>query len=65
MKAKPEWVQTSQEWLAYTIDPVADDSAQVNIRWEKISVPFTVKVPDVAGDHYDETESYRGRSQTR
>lgn len=48
VKAKPEWLQTSQEWLTYTIDPVGDDSAQVNIRWEKISVPFTVKVPDVA-----------------
>jgi hypothetical protein len=48
VKAKPEWAETSQEWLAYTIDPVDDDSAKVNIRWEKISVPFTVKVPDVA-----------------
>ncbi|HEX6284785.1 MAG TPA: DUF2911 domain-containing protein [Pyrinomonadaceae bacterium] len=48
VKTKPEWVQTNQEWLAYTIDPVTDDSAQVNIRWEKVSVPFTVKVPDVA-----------------
>jgi len=48
VKAKPESLQTSQEWLSFTIDPVTDDSAQVNIRWEKISVPFTVKVPDVA-----------------
>jgi hypothetical protein len=48
VKAKPEWVQTSQEWLSYSIDPVTDDSAQVNIRWEKVSVPFIVKVPDVA-----------------
>ena len=48
VKAKPEWVQTNQEYLAYTIDPVGEDSAQVNIRWEKISVPFTVRVPDVA-----------------
>jgi len=47
VKAKPEWVQTNQEWLSYTFDPVTDDSAQVNIRWEKISVPFTIKVPDV------------------
>lgn len=47
VKAKPESLQTSQEYLAYTIDPVADDAAQVNIRWEKLSVPFTVKVPDV------------------
>ena len=49
VKAKPQWLNESQEWLTYSIDPVGDDAAQVNIRWEKISVPFTVKVPDVAG----------------
>jgi len=49
VKAKPMTVSENQEWLAFTFDPVSDDSAQVNIRWEKISVPFTVKVPDVAG----------------
>ena len=48
VKAKPQWVNENQEWLAFDIDPVGEDSAQVNIRWEKISVPFTVKVPDVA-----------------
>jgi hypothetical protein len=48
VKAKPAWVNENQEWLAFTFDPVTEDSAQVNIRWEKISVPFTVKVPDVA-----------------
>src|SRR4026208_2562465 len=48
VKAKPQWVNTSEEWLTYSVDPVGEDSAQVNIRWEKISVPFTVKVPDVA-----------------
>jgi hypothetical protein len=48
VKAKPQWVNTSEEWLSYSFDPVGEDSAQVNIRWEKISVPFTVKVPDVA-----------------
>lgn len=47
VKVKPEWLQTSEEWLSYSFDPVTDDSAQVNIRWEKISVPFTIKVPDV------------------
>ena len=47
VKAKPQTVAENEEWLAFTIDPVADDTAQVNIRWEKISVPFTVKVPDV------------------
>ena len=48
VKAKPQSVNDSQEWLTYSFDPVAEDSAQVNIRWEKISVPFTVKVADVA-----------------
>src|SRR5690349_10988808 len=48
VKAKPQWVNDKQEWLTFNIDPVNDDSAQVNIRWEKVSVPFTVKVPDVA-----------------
>jgi hypothetical protein len=47
VKAKPQWLETNEENLSYTFDPVTDDSAQVNIRWEKISVPFTVKVPDV------------------
>ncbi|HET7113702.1 MAG TPA: DUF2911 domain-containing protein, partial [Pyrinomonadaceae bacterium] len=47
VKAKPQWVNDNQEWLAFSFDPVGEDSAQVNIRWEKISVPFTVKVPDV------------------
>jgi len=47
VKAKPQWMNTSEEYLSYSFDPVSDDSAQVNIRWEKISVPFTVKVPDV------------------
>ena len=48
VKAKPQWLNNSQEWLEYSFDPVTEDSAQVNIRWEKINVPFTVKVADVA-----------------
>lgn len=48
VKAKPQWVNESQELLEYTFDPVTNDSAQVNIRWEKISVPFTIKIADVA-----------------
>src|SRR6476661_5607292 len=47
VKAKPQWMNTSEEYLSYSFDPVTEDSAQVNIRWEKISVPFTVKVADV------------------
>lgn len=47
VKVKPETVNDNQEWLAYSFDPVTDNSAQVNIRWEKIRVPFKVEVPDV------------------
>lgn len=47
VKTKPEWVNDHQEWLMYSFDPVTDNSAQVNIRWEKLRVPFTVVVPDV------------------
>ena len=47
VRTKPEWVSDSQEWLMYSFDPVTDNSAQVNIRWEKVKVPFTVVVPDV------------------
>src|SRR5919205_2883787 len=47
VKAKPETVAENQEWLLYTFDPVTDNSAQVNIRWEKLRVPFTVEVKDV------------------
>ena len=48
VKVKPQTMNDNQEWLEYSFDPVTEDSAQVNIRWEKISVPFTVKVADVA-----------------
>jgi hypothetical protein len=47
VKVKPEWVNDNKEWLEYWIDPVNDNSAQVNIRWEKVRVPFTVEVKDV------------------
>jgi hypothetical protein len=47
VKAKPEWVAENQEWLLYSIPLVTPTSAQVNIRWEKVNVPFTVEVPNV------------------
>ena len=46
VKTKPE-TAANQEWLLYTIDPLGPESARVNIRWEKISVPFTVEVKNV------------------
>lgn len=47
VKTKPQMVSESQEWLMYSFDPLTDNSAQVNIRWEKVRVPFTVEVKDV------------------
>src|SRR3954465_1524400 len=47
VKAKPQTAADSQEWLLYTFDPVTENSAQVNIRWERLRVPFTVEVKDV------------------
>jgi hypothetical protein len=47
VKAKPQMASDNQEWLMYSFDPVTENSAQVNIRWEKTRVPFTVEVKDV------------------
>ncbi len=47
VKTKPQPAPASQEWLTYEIEPAGESSAKVNIRWEKIVVPFTVEVKDV------------------
>ena len=47
VKTKPQMVSENQEFLEYSFDPITDNSAQVNIRWEKMRVPFTVEVKDV------------------
>lgn len=47
VKTKPLWVTDSKELLSFNFDPVTDNSATVNLRWEKIRVPFTVEVKDV------------------
>jgi hypothetical protein len=47
VKAKPAATSDNQELLLYTFDPVTPNSATVNLRWEKVSVPFTVEVKDV------------------
>jgi hypothetical protein len=46
VKTKPQMVSDNQEWLTYSFDPVADSSATVNLRWEKVRVPFTVQIKD-------------------
>jgi hypothetical protein len=47
VKAKPQIIADSQERLAFGIEPVTDNTAQINLRWEKVRVPFTVEVKDV------------------
>src|SRR5262249_5117980 len=47
VKTKPQTVDDNQEWLIYTFDPVTENTATVNIRWEKTRVPFTVVIKDV------------------
>jgi hypothetical protein len=47
VKAKPETAADNQEWLTYEIPEVGASSARVNIRWERLRVPFTVEVPNV------------------
>ena len=49
VKVKPQWINDNQEWLVYSFDPVTDNTAQVNIRWERVVVHFTVEVKDVRG----------------
>lgn len=47
VKAKPQWVGETQEWLQYSIPAVTANTATVLIRWEKVAVPFSVEVPNV------------------
>ena len=44
VKTKPQWAADNQELLEYSIDPITENSATVNIRWEKARVPFTISV---------------------
>src|SRR5205085_8025874 len=47
VKTKPQMASDNQEWLMYSFDPVTENSATVNLRWERVRVPFTVEVKDV------------------
>jgi Protein of unknown function (DUF2911) len=46
VKAKPTWSKDSQEQLSYDIPMMSANSAQVIVRWEKLSLPFTIEVPN-------------------
>lgn len=47
VRTKPQAAGENEESLSYNFDPISDNSATVNIRWEKVRVPFTVEVKDV------------------
>lgn len=47
VKTKPQTTADNTEWLEYTIEPTSPSAAKVVLRWEKVSVPFTVEVKDV------------------
>jgi Protein of unknown function (DUF2911) len=47
VKTKPQTVSDNQEWMMFSFDPVTENTATVNLRWEKVRVPFTVEVKDV------------------
>jgi hypothetical protein len=44
VKAKPQTTSDVQEAMSFSFDPVTENSATVNIRWERVRVPFTVEV---------------------
>jgi hypothetical protein len=47
VKAKAQAVAENQEWMNFNIPTATANSAQVVLRWEKISVPFTVEIPNL------------------
>jgi tetratricopeptide (TPR) repeat protein len=58
VKTKPQTVATSQELLAYDIEPIDDKSANVILKWEKVAVPFKVEVKDVVGSTMNRLKTY-------
>lgn len=63
VKSKPTWLTDSQELLTYSIDAPEGDTATVNLRWEKLSVPFTVKVKDVVGSTMTRLKAYTAEAK--
>ena len=47
VKTKPEVSEHSHEWLEFSLDPVKANSLVASIKWEKVSVPFTIEVKDL------------------
>jgi hypothetical protein len=60
VKAKAITTSDSSEFLTYVFDNVAENSANVVLRWEKIAVPFKVEVKDVVGSTMKRLTAYVG-----
>ncbi len=63
VKSKPQWVADSKEFMSFNIDAMTENTASVNLRWEKIRVPFTVQVKDVVGSTVAKLRSYVAASK--
>ncbi len=47
VKTKPETSEHPHEWLDISLEPVKDNAMVAKIKWEKVSVPFTIEVKDM------------------
>lgn len=48
VKTKPEISDRAYEYLDINLAPVKDNALVARVNWEKVSVPFTVEVKDIA-----------------
>ena len=62
VKSKPTWTG-NWELLTFGIDAPEGDTATVMLHWEKLSVPFTVKVKDVVGSTMARLKTFAGASK--
>ena len=44
VRVKPQTQDKSEEWLKYEFSSQTENSATVNLRWEKLSIPFKIEV---------------------
>lgn len=58
VKTKAEAAPFNMEFLTYYFDPIVADSATVHLRWEKMDMPFIVKVKDVVGSTMTRLKAY-------
>lgn len=58
VKAKPQWLPESKEFLYFGFDTVSDNSASAYLRWEKAKVPFTVEAKDVVASTMAKLKAY-------